>query len=126
MIQDHASPVRPRSTSELLDVPAAMSSHSLAPGDASSRLPVAVASPEALRSCWTSRQPCQAIHSLQGTQVRDCPWPSRVQGLQEVEELLHISVLCCSVNAVHSRLTYGFKDSSTLPNLSEKKKKKFE
>merc|ERR1712107_889434 len=68
---------------------------------------------------------CQAICSLQGPQVRDCPWPSRVQGLQEVNGLLHTCAMCCPCNSVHSRLpSLGFKDSSMMLNLSEKKKKK--
>ena len=109
-VQDHASLVRPRSTSELLDVLAAMSSHSLAPGFDLDLFP--------LHHCMVSHS--YITCATQGTQVRDCSWPSRVQGLQEVEKLLHICVLYCSVNAVHSCLLYGFKDSSTLLNLSEK------
>ena len=60
------------------------------------------------------------IRLLQGPQVRDCPWSSRVQGLQEVDYLLHICALFCPCNSVHSRLPpIGFKDSSTMLNLSE-------
>merc|ERR1712226_1788538 len=66
-------------------------------------------------SCWTPWQPCQAIHSLQGPQVRDCPWSSRVQGLQEVNGLLHACALCSPCNSVHSRQPpFGFKDSSLM------------
>ena len=95
LVQDHARPVRPRSTSELLDALAAMSSHSLAPGlqanefsaitlnelfvtgAANSRLPVVAASPGVTRSRLLASHLC-AVLSLQF--CAQSPASHRLQG----------------------------------------------
>merc|ERR1712038_1211501 len=70
---DPARPVRLRSTLALPVVPAAMSSLSCDPGDASSRLPVVVASPEDTRSRETA-SPVHSIVALQYCAIMRLAW----------------------------------------------------